>query len=315
MGAIALQLADADPALLIATGAISMGGGLIGALRWKLLLEPLGVSTSFKARWAALNVGFMVSNLLPGRLGDIARPIALGRVTPIPTSGALGTVLLERVLDTVALLILFVAALLSPAFPSGATVSGRPIAYAVSTALLVAAVAIVAVTGALFFPHLARRLARFLMRPLRPEVAARAMRKLDSFVSGLELVRRPADLVKAVLWSLLLWVCMSASVLVAFRAFGIELGFTGALFTQCAIALFVALPAGPGAIGTLQAGVLVSLHGVFAVPAESALSLAVGYHVAGFIPGTSLGLYYAWRLGSRLGTIDSDAEAGRGTAP
>lgn len=132
---------------------------------------------------------------------------------------------------------------------------------------------------------------------------------LVGFLAGFESVRRPAVLAKALLWSLLLWVWWAAAFWTSFRAFGIELGFTAAVFTQCAVSIFIALPAGPGFIGSMEAGVSVSLREVFGVPAESTLSLALGYHLAGFIPVTILGLYYAWDLGLRLRSIESQADA------
>jgi uncharacterized protein (TIRG00374 family) len=308
LGAIARQLAAADPAWLILSGAILTSGGLVRALRWHLLLEPLGVATTLGARWKALNIGFMVTNLLPARLGEVVRPFALSKMAPVSMSGALGTVVLERVLDTVALLILLLVTLLSPAFPAGATVMGRSMAYAVGGAVVVSAVALSLVGMLVFWPKLVIRFARGAASLFPGHSGERALETLEAFLSGLELLRRPAALIKALIWSLLLWVWMAACFWAAFRAFGIDLGFTAAMFTQCAVSMFVAIPAGPGFIGTLQAGVLVSLHDVFAVPAEQALSLAVGYHLAGFIPVTLLGLYYAWTLGLHLGSIESDAE-------
>jgi hypothetical protein len=82
-----------------------------------------------------------------------------------------------------------------------------------------------------------------------------------------------------------------------------------ALFTQCAVSVFVAIPAAPGFLGTMQAGIAVSVHEVFGVAAGPTLSLAIGYHLAGFIPVTLLGLYYASRLGLRVGAVESEAES------
>ncbi len=101
---------------------------------------------------------------------------------------------------------------------------------------------------------------------------------------------------------------MAASFWAAFRAFGIDLGATAAVFTACAVSMFVALPAGPGFIGTLQAGVMVGVHEIFGVAEEPTLSMSVGYHLAGFVPVTLLGLFYAWSLGLHLGSMQSEAE-------
>ncbi len=307
LGAIARQLATADPVWLLASGAFLTSGGLIRALRWKVLLEPLGTPTSLRDRWAALNIGFMITNLVPARLGEIVRPFALSRMTPVSMSGALGTIVVERLLDMLALVLLLLVTILSPAFPSGATVLGRSVAFVALMGISVAAVALAAVGALVLWPHLIERVVRGVARLLPGDKEDRVVGKFASFLSGLDAARRPAAMAQAFLWSVLLWVWMAASFWAAFRAFDIDLGATAALFTQCAVSLFVALPAGPGFIGTLQAGVSVSVQDVFGIAAEPTLSLAIGYHLAGFIPVTLLGLYYAWKVGLHLGSIEADA--------
>jgi len=303
LGEIGRQIALANPALLILAGAIATAGGLIRALRWRLLLEPLGVPVSLNARWKALNIGFAVTNLALGRAGELARPFALSKMVPVSTSAALGTVVLERVLDMVALLILLLITLLAPAFPSDATMFGRPIGYAVAAALVIGFVALGLVTSLVFWPDRAVQVVRSIVDRLPGKSAGRIVDALAALLTGLDLIRQPAALLKALLWSLLLWVWMAASFWIAFRAFEIDLGFTAALFTQCVVSVFVAIPAGPGFIGTLQAGVLVAVSGVFNIPETEALSMSLGYHLAGYIPVTLLGVYYGWTLRLRYGAI------------
>ena len=308
LGRIWAQLTSADPLWLLASGAILTAGGLIRALRWRLLLRPLGVETSLYSRWASLNIGFMATNVFAARLGEIVRPFALSRMTPVSMSGALGTIVLERVLDAIALLLLLLVTLLAPSFPDDATVLGRSIEYAVVGVILVSVVALALVSLIIHWPSRFTSLVRWMARILPGHVQEGLIGHLESFISGLALLRSPVALLQALLWSLALWIWMAASFWAAFKAFDIDLGVTAALFTQCAVSIFVSIPAGPGFIGTLQAGVSVSVQEVFGVAAEPTLSLAVGYHIAGFIPVTLLGLYYASRLGLRLGSIESDAE-------
>jgi uncharacterized protein (TIRG00374 family) len=306
---IGQQFASADPVMLIFAGALSMAGGLVRALRWRLLLEPLGVPIPLYARWKALIIGFTVTNLALGRLGEVARPYALSKMVPVSTSGALGTVVLERVLDIVALIILLFVTLLAPTFPSDATVVGRPIEYAVAGAVGVGSVALGIVALLALWPDRISGLARTISYRLPGRTGGRIADALEAFLTGLDLLRRPTPLLKALLWSLVLWLWMAASFWAAFSAFGIELGFTAALFTQCVVAVFISIPAGPGFIGTLQAGVLVALSGVFSVPENQALSMSVGYHLAGYIPVTMLGLYYTWTLRLRIRSVRAEAKA------
>lgn len=308
LGAIGRQLAAADFPLLALAGAISTGGGLVRAIRWRLLLEPLGGTTTLNARWKALNIGFMVTNIVPARLGEIARPYALSRLAPVSMSGALGTVVLERVLDAVALLVLLLVAVLAPAFPADVTVMGRSIEIAVWGSVVVVSVALAFIGVLVLRPAWTLRLRRAVAARMPGHAGSKLIAGLDLFSSGLGLIRRPSALVAAFLWSLVVWLWMAAAFRVAFLAFGIDRGFAAAVFTQCAVSMFVSVPAGPGFIGTLQAGVMVALHDVFGVAAGPALSLAVGYHIAGFIPVTLLGLFYAWNLGFRLRSLESEAE-------
>ena len=306
LGEIGSRLASVDLVWLLTSGAIVTSGGVIGALRWQILLEPLGASFPLRWRWAALNIGFMVTNLFPVRLGEIARPYALSRMAGVGMPGVLGTVLLERVLDVVALLCLFVVVLLSPSFPAEATVAGQPIHYAATGAIVVAVVALAFVGALVTWPGGVLRLAVPLSRVVPDRLGARFVESLSSFMTGLESLRRPGAMVKALFWSCLLWLWWSAAFWASFRAFGVDLGPTAAVFTQCAVSIFIALPAGPGFVGAMEAGILVSLRDVFLLPTETALSVAVAYHLAGFVPVTLLGLYYAWALGLRLRSLESE---------
>ncbi|MEM8930012.1 MAG: lysylphosphatidylglycerol synthase transmembrane domain-containing protein [Acidobacteriota bacterium] len=297
LGAIGRRLASADRSLLVATAAMITAGAAFRVFRWQVLLRPILPSAPFGACWKAILVGMAVTNLLPGRLGELARPWALGRLAPVEVSGALGTVVLARILDIVALLVVLMAALVSPAFPEIETVLGRPIGDAVAPTVAVAAVALIGVVALLLRPRWFDAIVRVTTAWLPSRVGLWIRGQLDAFVAGLRGVQEPRSLLLALAWSVGLWLWMAASFQVAFAAFGIELGFTAAMFTLCVVSLFVALPAAPGFIGTMHAGVAVSVHDVFGASAESALSLAVGYHLAGFVPITVLGLVYAGSLG------------------
>lgn len=307
LGDIAAQVAAADRGWIIATGAIATAGGMIRAIRWRLLLAPVGPPVSLMARWKALNIGFAVTNMALGRLGEVARPYALSRMTPISTSAGLGTIVLERVLDMVALLLLLVVVLFSPGFPSDAMIAGRPIGYAAAAAGVIGALALAVVIALAARPERLVRIARSLETRFPALQRGRVGDGAEAFVQGLDLLKDPMALFKAFAWSVVLWLWMAASFWAAFRAFGMDLGFTAAMFTQCSVAVLVAVPAAPGFLGTLQTGVLISVAGVFGFADADALSMAVGYHMAGYIPVTSLGLYYAWRLRIRVASLREDA--------
>jgi uncharacterized protein (TIRG00374 family) len=82
------------------------------ARRWTLLIEPLGFKPSFKNTYHALMVGYLSNYALP-RLGEVTRCVTLGNREKIPVDSLIGTVIVERVIDLVMLLLIMLALLIS----------------------------------------------------------------------------------------------------------------------------------------------------------------------------------------------------------
>jgi uncharacterized membrane protein YbhN (UPF0104 family) len=136
----------------------------------------------------------------------------------------------------------------------------------------------------------------------------RATETLESFMEGLGAVRDPGLFVRAVAWSVAVWMCMAASVWLGLLAFDIRgPGFTGALLVQSVIAFAVALPSSPGFFGPFEAGARISLK-LYGIDATSIASFAMGYHILTFIPVTLLGLWYLHRLGLRWTDVEHSDE-------
>jgi glycosyltransferase 2 family protein len=274
-------------------------------MRWKILLHPLRPDTSVRSRFAAVNIGFMANNLLPARVGEFARAYSLSRLERVTASGSFGSLVVERFLDGVALTTLLFVALLSPGFPQDATVGGQPLGAAVRVIVLMLGILLAILVVLLLRPRVfvgtAGRLAVMI---LPADYARRTVDALEALLEGLEVLRSPKLLAAALAWSLFFWSWNAISFWLGFLAFGIEQGYTTALFVQAVIALFVAIPSSPGFFGTFHAGAVVGLSEVFGVDRGQTLSFAFGYHLGGFIPVTVIGLYYAWRLGFSLEEVE-----------
>ncbi len=289
--------------LLLAAVAIATSGFLLRALRWKLLLHPLRPDTSLGNRFAAVNIGFAANNLLPARVGEFARAWAISRLEPVTVSGALGSLVVERFLDAVAVFSLLMVALLHPSFPTEATVAGRSIGDLVTAVVVLVGAVMVAVVTLLLFPRLFLRVAEGVARFLPDRAARLLVEGLKSFLGGLTALQDPKLLVGALAWSFLFWGWNAVSFWVAMHAFGIQEGYVTALFVQAIIALGVAVPSAPGFFGTFHAAAVVALVEVYGVGDSATLAFAFGYHLGGFIPVTVLGLWYAGRMGLSMREI------------
>ncbi|MCY4436300.1 MAG: lysylphosphatidylglycerol synthase transmembrane domain-containing protein [Chloroflexi bacterium] len=123
-------------------------GVAIRGLRWQRLLLPVERIPARQAI-ALLIVGYTVNNIVPARMGDVMRVFLLARETGIRKSASLATVVLERLLDLLAILAIIVACTLVLPWPSP-----------ILTALRVAAVLAIVAAGVLILvaTHQSQRL-------------------------------------------------------------------------------------------------------------------------------------------------------------
>jgi uncharacterized protein (TIRG00374 family) len=75
------------------------------ARRWVILINPLGYKPSLKNTFYSLMTGYLANIALP-RIGEVSRCVALGKKEKIPVDQLIGTVVVERTIDFLSLLII-----------------------------------------------------------------------------------------------------------------------------------------------------------------------------------------------------------------
>lgn len=292
------HLLDADWLLLGLAALLATLGMPFRALRWNALLPP-EARAPFRARNAAVCIGFAANNVLPARVGEFARVITFNRLTGIPLGTGFGSLVLERVFDGLAIVALLFGAMAAPGFPGIRAGADDPRVYANGIAVIAGGLGVALLLLA-FFPvasvRVGERVAGVLPKAFRrPLVDA-----LHSFVASLSVLRSPGRLLLALVWAFAQWLFLSLSYLVAMRAFGITApGFVGAVFMQAVTAVAVSVPAAPGFWGVQEAAAKIALA-PWGVPEAQLLSFAVGFHIAGWLPVTALGAWYASRMNLSL---------------
>lgn len=300
------QVRKADVPLLILAGLLATAPFPLRAIRWKPLLRPSCPDTRFRPRFAATTIGFMVNNLLPARVGEFARAYALSRLEPVRVSASFGSLVVERLFDGMTIVALLLLVLAWPGFPD---FSGRDFGTAALWMGAVFAAGFVLLIATVAFPRRAVRafetIAKLLPRAIRrPVVDA-----LEAFLDGLAALREWRLVLQVVAWSGAIWLVGGLSFWVGLMAFDIQVPFVAAVFLQSVIALAVALPSAPGFFGVFEAAARVGLVQVWSVAAGPALAFAIGFHLAGFIPVTGIGLYYLWRFGFSWRDVEVSEEA------
>jgi glycosyltransferase 2 family protein len=104
---IGKTLKDANPLYIIISTVFLSISHIVRALRWKILYRPLGYHPSTKNAFLALMSGYFMNQLIP-RLGEVTRCGVLQKNEKIPLPISFGTVITERLMDLVMLILLFI---------------------------------------------------------------------------------------------------------------------------------------------------------------------------------------------------------------
>lgn len=263
----------------------------IRTVRWRYILRLEGSTLPFVPLWHATAIGFMANNLLPARAGELARAYAARQLTAVRFSTAIASIAVERILDGIGIVALITAGIWAGGFATEATVGGVSLVDIVRTGGVLFLVVLVAAVALVHWPGPALGLARLVSHRILPSRwTGKFLSTLEGLLSGLDALRSPRRLALALLWTLVVWLVNAASFWLGFLAFDLGLPAAGALVVQGVIALGVALPSSPGFFGPFEAACRVSLA-LYGVPAGLAVSYAVGYHFATFLPITLLGLW------------------------
>jgi hypothetical protein len=304
--------------LVPAVGVVLVGQG-VRALRWRLLFGD-GERPSFRDTFWIICIGYLVSTVLPLRLGDPTRAWLVETRTPAGGAEALAAVVAERVLDLVTIAALLALWLPGPASHLLADELGsgwwsEPARLRWAAALVaIAAYAGVVVLGRLTEPvaGVAARLAALSARlPGIPVTAERAgavtFAQVSRFGGAFGALGRPRSALAAFLASVLVWGLGAVSYWLVMPAVRLEPSLSAAIFAMGAAALFAIVPSSPGYIGVFHAAIVAALWVFADVPREQALGYAIVLHAVTFLTLIVLGLVAMWAMGLHWGGLERGA--------
>jgi glycosyltransferase 2 family protein len=274
-------LAASDLRWLVPTS-IVLGVALwLRVLRWWVLFDASS-RPPLRAVGHAAFVGYFFNNILPARAGEAARVIALYSRAGTPRAETVGTVVIERVFDLLALLLLLFGSY--PLLPE--------ISWLKAAALL----GIVLVTGLVVVIYLLvrydDRAVRWLLSPLRrlpgEHTGARVETAVVNATRGLVALREPRVALRAMALTIASWVMLGISFWLLTNAFDLQLPLVAGMLVVVAINLSLVLPSSPAALGVFEAATVVALR-AFDVPRAEALSYALVLHLLNLVPFLVIG--------------------------
>ena len=296
--------------LMAASVGLTLVTYIVRTERWQYLLGPLG-PTRFSSVFRATVIGFAASAVLPARAGEVLRPYLLARREGLSATATFATIILERVLDLVAVLMLLSSYLLW--FDTGMEARDSAVFKAIRVGgLVMAPVAIAALIVMFFMAGHPERLHAWVLRAERilPARAAQATARLArTFAEGFAVVRRPERLLAALAWSLILWVVIAAGVWLVATAFNIDMPFTGGWLMLAPMVVGVAVPT-PGSVGGFHEAFRLGATSFFGADNDNAVAAAIVLHAVSFLPVVLVGVVFIIQDGLRLGGLQQLAARG-----
>lgn len=285
-------LASASPAWVLVVAAFIGLDVLIRGLRWQRLLVPIR-HVAFGSVTSYLLVGYLANNVLPARLGELVRSHYLGDREGLSRTTTLGTVVVERIVDTAVVVAIAAFAIL--------VLNVRGV---VTNAVLIGAAIVALLLIALAIGIAAHRLpggasaVRFIGRWPRVALA------VDRLRGGLAVAGRPQTLVEALALSTLAWGATLLAFAAAGQSVGVELRIGEAALIASGVALASAIPAGPGYLGTYEYAA-VTIAVALGRPAEQAFALALLVHFTIIVITSAGGLVVLNRIGWRRRAVSA----------
>jgi len=284
------------------------------AIRWQHMLTPIG-PTRFRSTLRATVIGFAALAVLPARAGDVLRPYLLARQERLSVTATLATIVIERVLDLVAVLLLLAVYVFG--FADTDTMSSRALRSIEVSAAIAAAIALTLLVLLWTVASHPERIGTLTLSATRilPEALGRRLAATASrFSSGLAVTRQPRPFVLAALWSLPIWILGAGEVWVVTRAFDLTLPFPGAFLIQALLVIGVAVPT-PGGIGSFHEAYRFGMTSFFGAPNAGAVAAAIVVHALSFGPVVLVALLFMAQDGLTIGRLRSLAESDSGRGP
>ena len=278
-----LYFASAVPLLFAVC--VGMLSNLVRAVRWKSILRS-HPGLSLRHLFASMMIGYLANNVLPARMGELVRIYILERKAGVSKSTSAATVVLERVTDTLVLLIL--GALTAVFLPlPGAFQTGSRVALGLFAAFAVALL-LLAFRGKNLLQS-----ATSMVGKLSPVFREKVQGISERFIDGLSVLHSGKEALFILGLTLGVWAIEAMSVALVITSLGVSLPWIASLFLVLVLSLSFIIPAAPGGVGTYEFFGVMALT-PFGLDHTQAVGVALVLHAVVYLTSTTLGLVCLW---------------------
>jgi len=251
--------------------------------RWGVILKPMEKIDQLSL-FSVSSVGFLAIAAIPARIGELARPYLISKRSSIKMSSALGTILLERILDSFTIIIIAVVVLFFTDMPPLIIYSG----------IIFFFLALLLLSFVLFLILRRDRTLRFInaiLNHLPGKLANTVDEVLHHFIDGLQIVTNINLFMYLFFLSTVIWLVDVLAIYLLLLSFGFTLPVIASFVLMIILIAGIAIPTAPGFIGNWHYACVLGLS-LFGLAKTDALSFAVVYHFLSMAVLLALGLAF-----------------------
>ena len=258
---------------------------LIRAYRWQILINPLE-NISINKIFSSTMIGYFGNGLLAFRLGELLKAYSVSKNSKIDTAQAFGTVIIERFLDLLMVLLLFIVVI--PWFPFDNK--------AIKLGIMTFGIATLVISIALFL-FLKINLLSFnsFNKDSNSKILNFFFKIVKNIYNSFKIMQNTDNKLKLIFYSLFLWSIYILITKIILISCDIELNSPETIILFIIGSLSLGIPALPGSAGTYDASVKYGLMAIFLIESNKALTYAIISHAISYFPLVIIGAFYFFR--------------------
>ncbi|MDQ1266463.1 MAG: hypothetical protein QG635_1615 [Bacteroidota bacterium] len=268
------------------------------AMRWRIMLKPIVQGSSTLNLFKAVMIGYAANSVTP-RGGELLRPFVYSRQEKVSFSSVFGTIVVERFIDLLTLLLIFLLALI---IFSGKIIQALQnifdklnVDIKPSNFLYLSAIVLLVLIIS-FYPPIVDFFLRIIVKPFSKRIYDGINSKFHKFRIGFAIIKDPSAYLRLVLESVAIWICYGIPMYLMFFCFGfnnnMDLGAGDAFLLLVVVGVATTIAPTPGAIGVHHVAVRVAMVILYGITEKEALAYAVITHATNYIVQTLVGGFF-----------------------
>jgi uncharacterized protein (TIRG00374 family) len=284
------------------------------SIRWNYLLKHEKKKVKFSNRFSAYAVGFTVSFIFPGRLGEIVRPLYLAKKEKMSKGYVMGTIVVERTFDIIVMCFLLGIFILSkPLYPSYFRASEEAYSRLQMWGTLGVAVALFVLGVALFlyfFREKALSIITFFLKPFPHTISHKVLEIFEEFIQGLKFFHSIGNLLVYIFFSFVVWLGIMFYYWIFFFAYGVSVYYFFLIPYMFLTMVGASIPT-PGMTGGFHIFSREGMTQFLGIEYNQAVAMTIVIHAIQLVVTCLIGYAILWKEGIslfQLKKLGEDAE-------